>query len=172
MSLIDCEHRRAVIGHACKLLSLTPCMASDLERGIFNWSVRQADTYRVKSLSKFLALYESKARSVLTNLDPTSYIGNPGLLEKVQSGEIVPHDIPFMKPQDMFPTRWQTVLEMKKQRDEYAATAKPVAMSSQFWCRKCNKNECIYQELQLRSADESTTVIVTCILCRSTWRIG
>ena len=77
-----------------------------------------------------------------------------------------------MKPQELFPERWREVVDLKVQKDEYATTVKPVAMTDQFRCKRCKKRECVYQELQLRSADEPATIIITCISCSNTWRVG
>lgn len=150
-------------------------LIADLEIGILNWSLQQADAFRVPKTwasPKFAAIYGAKARSVLMNLDRASYIGNAGLLDRLVARELKPHEVPFMKPQDTFPERWREVVDLKVQKDEYAATVKPVAMTDQFRCKRCKKRECVYQELQLRSADEPATIIITCISCSNTWRIG
>lgn len=163
--------RDAIVQHA----SLQPEAAHDVEVGIYNASLQQADAFRIlKSWnnSKFVSLYTSKAQSILVNLDPKTYIGNTELSKQVNSGQVKPHKVPFLKPQDTFPERWREVVELKVQRDEYATTVKPVAMTDQFRCKRCKKRECVYQELQLRSADEPATIIVTCISCGNTWRVG
>jgi DNA-directed RNA polymerase subunit M/transcription elongation factor TFIIS len=51
------------------------------------------------------------------------------------------------------------------QRDEYIHNAKPAAMTNQFKCGRCKKNECSHHELQLRSCDEPATQFITCINC-------
>lgn len=156
-------------------IDLDELHARDLEIGIYNWSLQHADAFRVTkswSNSKFVDVYSAKVRSVLTNLDPASYVGNGELRERLRAGGVKPHEVAFMKPQDMFPERWREVVELKVQKDEYATTVKPVAMTDQFRCKRCKKRECVYQELQLRSADEPATIIITCISCSHTWRIG
>ncbi len=150
-------------------------LAKDLEIGVFNWALEQADLYRVPktwSNARFRAIYDAKVRTMLLNLDKDSYVGNNHILDRVLRHEVKPHELPFMKPYELFPDRWKEVVELKVQRDEYAATVKPVSMTDQFRCKRCKKRECVYQELQLRSADEPATIIVTCISCSHTWRIG
>lgn len=171
----DPDIRKAVVSLCKSVTGLGDDCATDLEIGIFNWSLQQADAFRVPKSwtnAKFHAIYGAKARSIIMNLDPTSYIGNTDLLHRVTSGLVKPHDIPFMMPQDTFPERWREVVDLKVQKDEYATTVKPVAMTDQFRCKRCKKRECVYQELQLRSADEPATIIITCISCSNTWRIG
>lgn len=167
---------RSRVTEACAgILGLDETMSRDLEIGVFNWSLQQANEFRIPKSwanAKFRGIYTAKARSVLSNLDSLSYINNAGLLQRVKAGEVKPHDVPFMKPQDAFPERWREVVELKTQKDEYAATVKPVAMTDEYRCKRCKKRECVYQELQLRSADEPATIIITCISCSHTWRLG
>ena len=148
---------------------------ADFEKGILNWCLRYADAHRVSrswSNPHFSAIYKSKARSLLLNLDPSSYVNNVTLVKRLAAGEVHACDLAVMKPHDLFPERWRDVIELKEQRDEYASSVKPVAMTNQFRCNRCKKRECVYQELQLRSADEPASIIVTCISCNHTWRVG
>ena len=172
---LEVDLRGNVVSTCMTMTGLTEELAKDLELGIFNWSLEQADVFRVPKSwvsHKFTAIYGAKARSVIMNLDASSYVGNTDLIKRVLAGEVVPHAIPFMKPQEMFPERWREVVDLKVQKDEYAITVKPVAMTDQFRCKRCKKRECVYQELQLRSADEPATIIITCISCSHTWRVG
>jgi DNA-directed RNA polymerase subunit M/transcription elongation factor TFIIS len=169
------DDNRSKVVRMLSALGLDELLARDLEIGIFNWTLQQSDRLKIgKSYAnpRFVAIYVSKARSVLSNLDADTYIGNTTLLPRVLDGSLLPHEVPFLKPQDMFPERWKEVVELKVQKDEYAATVKPVAMTHQFKCRNCKNYECVYQEVQLRSADEASSIIVTCISCGNTWRVG
>ena len=157
------------------LVGLTEIQARDLEIGIYNWTLQKAEACKIPrswASQRFLSRYMAKSRSVLANLDPSSYVGNTSLLQRVREELIAPHEIAHMQPMDVYPERWKEVVELKVQRDEYAATVKPVAMSNEYRCSRCKKNDCVYQELQLRSADEPATIIITCISCSHTWRVG
>lgn len=175
MPYSDSAARAHTVDLARKQLGLDTPQAEDLERGIFNWALQRADSKKIPKQytnQRFMAVYALKTFSVLANADPTSYIGNSTLLPRIRNGEIKPHDVAFMKPQDSMPDRWKEVIELKVKKDEYAATVRPVAMTSQFRCQRCKKRECVYQEQQLRSADEPASIIVTCIACSNTWRVG
>ena len=175
MPYTDNEYRSTVVESARSILGLDDDHLIDLEIGIYNWTLQQAGLFKVpKSFqnTRFVAMYNAKARSVLLNLDPNAYIGNLELVNRVKRGEVAPHELSFMKPAELFPERWKEIIELKVQKDEYAATVKPVAMTSQFKCKRCKSRECVYQELQLRSADEPATIIITCISCSHTWRVG
>lgn len=167
--------RVTVVNACCNIIGLSDIQSQDLEVGIFNWALQQADERKIlKSYTNetFRFLYHAKARSTLSNLDDRSYIGNKDLRVRLLRGEILPHDVPFMKPCDLFPERWKEIIDLKEQRDQYAATVRPVAMTSQYRCSRCKNTACIYQEIQLRSADEPASLIVTCLTCDNTWRIG
>lgn len=169
------EARDQVVSLSSATLDLSDIAAKDLEIGIFNWSLHQADQFRVQKTwanPKFRAIYVAKARSVLMNLDPKSHLGNGELLRRVREGQLAPHEVPFLRPQEACPERWREVVELKVQKDEYAATVKPVAMTNEYRCKRCKKRECVYHELQLRSADEPATIIITCLTCSHTWRLG
>lgn len=158
-----------------KLQRLNDIQVKDLEIGIFNWVLDYAEKARIPrnwTNGKFKTLYIDKARSVLTNLDPNSYVGNMRLIDRLVEGEFKPHEIPFMVAENVFPERWKDLIDAKMKRDEYIFQEKPAAMTNQFRCGKCRKNECIYQELQLRSCDEPVTLFITCLNCGNRWRMG
>lgn len=170
------EIRVAVVAHLQKDCSLDLETSQEVEKGIFNWALQWAD---LKSFAKswkcamFATTYVGKAKSVLANLDPRSpTLGNIRLVDRLKEGEFGPRDIPFMKPHHIFPERWKTVLDQKMQRDEYIHNAKPAAMTNQFKCGRCKKNECSHHELQLRSCDEPATQFITCLNCGNRWRMG
>lgn len=156
-------------------VQLTLEEATDLERGIFNWSLQTASDHKIPRNWKntsFTTLYLDKTRSIYANMKSTSYLENTRLIARMRDGEFVPHEIPFMRPDNLFPERWKEILDEKLRRDEVVFQEKPAAMTNQFKCGRCKKNECIYQELQLRSCDEPVTLFVTCLNCGNRWRMG
>lgn len=149
--------------------------ANDLEKGIYNWCLKEASQHKLARNWKnaaFRTLYMDKARSIYANVDQTSYLGNKRLFDRLKDKEFEPHDMPFMRPDNLFPERWKEILDEKLRRDEVVFQEKPAAMTTQFRCGRCKKNECIYQELQLRSCDEPVTLFVTCLNCGNRWRMG
>jgi DNA-directed RNA polymerase subunit M/transcription elongation factor TFIIS len=146
----------------------------DMEIGIFNWCIEKCDTLKIAKNWKnprFVSLYKDKALSVAANIIPDSYIGNQRLVTRLEEREFLPHDIAFMKPQNVFPEKWAETLDLKMKKDMHVFDEKPVAMTNEFKCSKCKKRECIYQELQVRSADEPMTLFITCLNCGHKWKI-
>lgn len=149
--------------------------SKDAETGIYNWVLEYAGKARVQKSwrnERFASMYAIKARSVIGNLDPSAYIGNHRLLLRLTEGEFAPHDIAWMKPENLHPERWQATLDLKTQQDNYIDNAKPASMTDAFKCKKCLKRECVFTELQLRSSDEPSSIFISCINCGNRWRQG
>jgi DNA-directed RNA polymerase subunit M/transcription elongation factor TFIIS len=169
------DHREKIIDIIRKKTNLEESWAKDFEIGIYNWSINYADKHKVIknwSNQKFLNLYLEKARSNISNIDKNSYIENERLLKRLNEKEFLPHDIAFMKPQNVFPERWTNILDLYLKRYENAYENRVVAMTDMYRCGKCKKNETVYHEIQSRSADESATIHIRCINCGNGWKIG
>ena len=99
---------------------ITKDAAEDLERGVFNWCIDQCAGYKTTRNWKnprFVHLYKDKARSVLNNLDKTSYVGNDRLFDRLMKKEFAPHEVSFMKPENMYPEQWATLLDNKMKKE-------------------------------------------------------
>lgn len=161
-----------------KLLKERTCLDDaivlDLEKGIYNWVVEFATTHKVTKNwqnKQFTAIYMDKARSVLANIDETSYLHNTRLKTRLLENEFQAHELPFMKPESVFPDVWRECIDRKIKKEETVYEEKPVAMTNQFKCSKCKKRECVFQEIQLRSCDEPMTLFISCINCGHRWKI-
>lgn len=167
--------RLAVRAQVVERTGLDERDAHDMEIGIFNAALAHADERLVAKNWRnphFRTLYEARARTVISNVDPNGYVGNTRLLCRLKEGEFKPHDIAFMKPENVFPEQWRHAINMKLQRDQYISTARPAAMTDQFKCGRCKKRECSYMELQTRSCDEPASIFVQCHCCGNRWRMG
>lgn len=147
--------------------------ADDVERGAFNWALEYSTArgiVRNWKNSKFRCVYLAKCRSLVANLLSAAYVGNSRLVTRLRENEFQPHDLAYMKPENVFPEVWKTVIDLKQMRDQFSE--KPEAMTDQFRCGRCKKRECVYQELQLRSSDEPMSLFITCLNCGNRWRMG
>lgn len=146
----------------------------DLEKGIYNWSIDYADKrHMIKNWknSLFIRTYLEKARSVVSNLDKTSYIANIRLSERLLNDrEFMPHDICYMKPENLFPEKWHDTISAYMKKFEHAYEQKDIATTDMFKCAKCKKRQCVYYSLQTRSSDESETLFILCTNCNHSWR--
>jgi DNA-directed RNA polymerase subunit M/transcription elongation factor TFIIS len=149
--------------------------AKDMEIGIYNWTIQYSEKNKIIKNwknSRFNKLYLEKSRSVLANIDKSSYVQNNRLLDRLSEKEFLPHDIPYMKPENAFPERWKETIDsyMKKYKNAYEK--QDVVVSSLFRCGKCKKKECTYYTQQTRSGDEGETVFVKCMNCGNAWKMS
>jgi DNA-directed RNA polymerase subunit M/transcription elongation factor TFIIS len=154
---------------------LNALWVQDLEIGIWNFSIDFAEKYRVTKSWKderFSGIYKHVAMKILGYFTPGSYTYNPKILSRLLEGEFKPHNIPYMKSEHLFPDKWMDLIDRKMKRNENMETARQTAKTDQFKCSKCKKRECTYYELQTRSADEPSTIFVSCLNCGNRWRMG
>jgi DNA-directed RNA polymerase subunit M/transcription elongation factor TFIIS len=145
---------------------LSDTLLKDIEIGIFNWCLTNAGEKNITRNwmdDRFENLYKSKAYSVLYNMN-----ANKDLIQKkIAEKELEPYKIPSLTFEEMNPILWE---ECKKNSKELIVSSSNAAKTDQFRCNRCKTRNCTYQELQTRSADESTTIFVTCLTCGFRWK--
>ena len=140
--------------------------ANNLEKGIYNATLEEAGMKNIVKKwdnSAFVTLYLNRLRSIYFNLDEN-------LISRINNKEIRPHEVAFMTHQDMRPEKWQTLIELKKIRDDNKYSPKIEASTDNFTCYKCKSKKCTFYQLQTRSADEPMTTFVTCLDCSNRWK--
>ncbi len=154
---------------------MTLIQIKDLEKGIYNWCIDYA-TQRgiIKNWDNgvFVQLYMDKFMSVMANLDKSSYVKNQDLLPRLMNNEFQPQHIAFMTREHVYPGVWRDIIDEKIKRDANIGENTVTAMTTQYKCGRCKKRECVYYELQTRSADEPTDLRITCLNCGNKWRIN
>lgn len=153
---------------------LTKIQISDLEKGIYNWTLQFSDENEINknwNNKRFVNIYCDKVRSIIQNLDPTSVLGNKRLIERFNENEFKIFEIPFMKPENVCPEVWRGVLDAKLHKEQFLAQNKPAAMTNAFKCGKCKKRETLFKEVQTKSCDEPMTLFITCLNCGHRWKM-
>lgn len=138
----------------------------NLEKGIFNYSLKEAERYRIVKKwdnKHFIQIYVDHLRSVITNLKGE-------ILQQVIEGTIKPHIVAFMTHQELCPEKWCQMIEAKSKRDKNKFETNISAATDSFTCRKCKGNQCTYYQMQTRSADEPMTCYISCIICGNRWK--
>ena len=141
--------------------------AANLEKGIYNWALKEASTRKVVKKwdnQFFIQIYLDHLRSIFVNLR------NDKLTQMVISGEIKAHELAFMSHHEMLPEKWDELIKAKSIRDKSKFEQNIEAMTDTFTCRKCRSKQCTYYQMQTRSADEPVTTFVSCILCGTRWK--
>ena len=142
-------------------------MGHNLEIGIYNSTIQEATMRKIQKKwdnNAFLRLYMDKLRSIYINLK------NPELLTQVKNEEIPAQQLAFMTHQEMNPDHWKELIERKIKRDASKYTDNVQASTDMFTCKKCKSKRCTYYEMQTRSADEPSTVFITCLDCGKHWK--
>ena len=141
--------------------------AANLEKGIYNWALKEASTRKVVKKwdnQFFIQIYLDHLRSIFVNLR------NDKLTQMVISGEIKAHELAFMSHHEMLPEKWDELIKAKSIRDKSKFEQNIEAMTDTFTCRKCKSKQCSYYLQQVRSADEPMTCFISCILCGNRWK--
>lgn len=143
-------------------------LAENLEKGVFNFAIKEAGAKQIIKKWQnplFCEIYSARMKSVLINLKK-----NPTLLASIRSGEVGPEQFAFMTHLEMNPEQWKDRIEKKIKRDRLKFTSNVEASTDMFSCSRCKSKKCTYYEMQTRSADEPTTVFVTCLNCGKNWK--
>lgn len=152
---------------------LNPIEQKDLEIGIFNASLQDADVRKVRKNWEnplFVNIYNIIGKRSITNLIPNSYVNNYRLLERLKESEFKPHDVPFMNYGELYPEKWRQMMEQQLKRETKLLEGNKDMATDQFKCSRCYKRQCTYYEMQTRSADEPMTIFVRCLNCGKQWR--
>jgi len=139
----------------------------NLEKGIYNFAIKEANQRKIIKKWEnphFTQLYVDRLRSIYINLKM------PDLAEQIKNREIKPENMAFMTHQELNPEHWKEYIERKIKRDSSKYTTNIEASTDMFTCKKCKSKKCTYYELQTRSADEPTTVFITCLDCGKHWK--
>jgi transcription elongation factor S-II len=144
-----------------------------LERALLEHVAQHAKKHYIPRNWKampFQELYRTQLRSLLWNIHPRSLVKNPRLLERCLAGEFPLAHIPSMSAYDMFPERWQELADKQLIREQKILEGNKSQATDEYKCNRCHKRQCTYYEMQTRSADEPTTIFITCLNCGKRWK--
>ena len=137
--------------------------STNLEKGIFNFTIKEANTRKIIKKWEnplFSQLYIDRLRSVYINLK-----NNELIIQQIKNKELSPKILASMTHQEFNPEHWKDYIEKKIKRDASKYSTNIEASTDMFTCKKCKSKKCTYYELQTRSADEPMTVFVSCLDC-------
>ena len=143
--------------------------ALNLERGIYNYTLRESDTKNIVKKwdnGYFVQIYADRLRTVCISM------ANDHVIQLITTKQIKTHELAFMTHQEMNPDKWSALIKAKQLRDKHKYETKVEASTDNFTCpnSKCRSTKCTYYQLQTRSADEPMTTFVTCIDCGKRWK--
>ena len=146
-------------------------LADEVETAIFDFCEEFGAQECISNCSQlYLSMYVSKARELVANLDPESYVGNQDLRSRLLAGEVTAKQLPYMTPQQLFPDNWTAIIEEKRRKDELKYNVTQQAVTDIYKCSRCGGRRITCTEVQLRSADEAATQVFSCLDCGCRWR--
>ena len=148
--------------------NMNPVIFANIEIGVYNYAIKEATNLKVIKkwdVPAFSTIYMNRLRTIYLNLK-----NNPDLIAMLRSEELNPRTIAFMTHQEFNPSRWKEMIEQKMKRDANKYSTNIEAMTEMFTCKKCKSKRCTYYELQTRSADEPSTIFISCLDCGKHWK--
>lgn len=143
-------------------------IANNIEVGVYNYAIKEAtqrNTTKKWDNPAFQQLYTDRLRTMYLNLKNAKFV------ERIVGGELSPQEMAYMTHQEMDPAHWKEQIDAKIKRDASKYAERVEATTDMFTCKKCHSKKCSYYELQTRSADEPTTIFVTCQDCGKHWKM-
>ena len=147
----------------------------NLEKGIYNASIQEANKRNVlKNWENpiFSHIYKATARRTMNNMSPNTYVKGLRLLDRLKEGEFEVQHIPFMTYDELNPDHWLSRIDARMKRETRLLEGNKEMATDAYKCSNCSKRQCVYYELQTRSADEPMTLFVLCVNCGKQWRQG
>ena len=153
-------------------ISQTEKLCINLEKCIFNWTVRKTkllNDHPTWENKLFRERYKRKFLEIQFNLSDE----NNNLSERIKSGALTVSQVPYLTPDKLNP---QGIMAVRKESQRIDGLRKEALNTEDpdyeglFKCGKCKSNKTTYYQMQTRSADEPMTTFVTCINCNNRWK--
>jgi transcription elongation factor S-II len=117
----------------------------------------------------FRDVYLAISRRIIGNMNPNSYIGNKGLYQRVQEGEITLEQLVSQNYYELYPEVWQVMVDRQAKKERIQLEGDFSRATDKWMCNGCKMRKCTYYELQTRSADEPMTIFIHCLNCGKRW---
>jgi transcription elongation factor S-II len=166
------EIRNKVSKHILNIIN-DENITKEIEKGIYNYTIIESERNNtVKSWNNklFLESYKKKSLSILGNLDNETYIKNNELLEMIKNKKIIPYELAFKNPEELYPSKWKEIIEQKDKKNKEMFKNRTDISTDIYQCNRCKQRKCTYYQLQTRGADEPMTTFVTCVNCNKRWK--
>jgi DNA-directed RNA polymerase subunit M/transcription elongation factor TFIIS len=151
---------------------LSEAEATQLEALIFSAALDRAEKEEIPRTWPTVAfrdVYLAISRRIIGNLDPTSYIGNKGLWERYQAGDLTLEKIVYHNYYELYPEHWNQMVDRQAKREKIQLDGDFSRATDKWLCTACKQRKCTYYELQTRSADEPMTLFIHCLNCGKRW---
>lgn len=141
-------------------------ISSEVERGCYNYAINICKENCIRNSwehYQFIEIYSEGCYRIIRELDPEI---NKFLVPSLLSGQLSPCNLPLMKDNSLNPNgtlREEEEISIRSQQKVEKKFSKTVT------CGRCQGKKVEYREIQMRSADEPSTLKYTCNDCHHTW---
>jgi DNA-directed RNA polymerase subunit M/transcription elongation factor TFIIS len=153
----------------------------ELERGIYNWTIREANKNGFMCLwddRQFNKIYTRKAISIYQNLYGTlntklvAFIMDITTINTLDNNDkgLNAYKISFMKPNELCPDKYTEIINKLKEKEKVIFEKRATAGSNHIKCNKCGERDVSVTAAQTRSGDEGITLFMTCNNCGKQWK--
>lgn len=142
-----------------------------LEKSIFNKTIRDSKRLNVErnwDCRIFRECYKRNIKKIVSNIHTNKNSEN--VLNKIKNGYIEPENLINIPHEKLYPDLWEKILLENKKKMDSLQKETQTKGTSMFKCNKCKERNCVYFQLQTRSADEPMTTFVTCLNCNTRWK--
>ena len=148
----------------------------NIEIALFNYSItkyRNTDNEIVNFWNVlFENIYIGRAKTIYNNLNPESCIKNIKLIHKFINNDFSEHELVNFTPEQLFYDKYHSLRKLYN-LDKHVKTINLEDIPDGIYkCKKCYSYKTSYYTQQVRSADESESIFIKCLLCGLQWRIG
>lgn len=141
-------------------------LASEMEKGLFEFSLTHV-TVNKQPIHLISNIYSHHLTTLCRNLDPNDKgVENKSLIVMIKENGMDPFYVPFLKPNQMHPDRWLSIINKKKIEEE---TENNLQTTDIYTCKRCKEKKFKIMEMQLRSLDEPSSKFCTCLTCGFTF---
>ena len=143
-------------------------IVDQIEKGLFEFSLIHVTINKLQY--HFVEnTYMHKLNDLCVNLNPDNeYVENFTLLPNVIDGILDVYYLAFFSYDVLHPKKWADI-HLKKEIQHEAANN--LQTTDVYRCNKCGEKKMKVVEIQLRSADESSSKVLTCMVCFKTFII-
>lgn len=142
-------------------------IAITIEKSILEFSLSYVSSNNLEH-THIYNVYNDQVSNIYENLDQNSYLKNKQLLNNLLTGTVKPEYIAFLTPQQLFPEKWEGILQKKRIKEDVENN---IGITDIYKCNRCGERKCRISELQIRSADEPINKFITCTVCYKTFII-
>lgn len=148
-----------------KYVPLEP-FADQIEKGLFEFSLIFVIMNKLQD--HFVNnVYLDKLYDLCSNIDIDNVnLENNSLLPKLMDGTLMPYLLSFYPYDVLYPERWAELHLKREIRNEVLNNFQT---SDLYKCSRCGERKFKITEVQLRSADESSSQIIMCLVCNKTF---